>query len=131
MGEAWRARDTRLGRDVAIRVLGAEVMAEPERLGRFEREARATAAPPRPSVAARVVERVRRRCDHLLLGVDQLEDQVTLSGAEVPGRLADLLGVFMDGREISRGVIVLKGMVIAAGGFDRVWRMAGNTSPAV
>jgi TolB-like protein/Tfp pilus assembly protein PilF len=44
MGEVYRARDERLGRDVAIKVLPAEFAADPERLKRFEREARATAA---------------------------------------------------------------------------------------
>ena len=39
MGEVYRARDTALGRDVAIKVLPASVGADPERLSRFEREA--------------------------------------------------------------------------------------------
>ena len=44
MGEVYRARDERLGRDVAIKVLPADVAGDPARLARFEREARATAA---------------------------------------------------------------------------------------
>jgi tetratricopeptide (TPR) repeat protein len=44
MGEVYRARDTRLGRDVAVKVLPAEFAADPERLRRFEQEARAVAA---------------------------------------------------------------------------------------
>ncbi|MFN8579571.1 MAG: protein kinase [Gemmatimonadaceae bacterium] len=44
MGEVYRARDTRLGRDVAIKVLASEVANDPERRARFEREARAVAA---------------------------------------------------------------------------------------
>ena len=44
MGEVYRARDDRLGRDVALKVLPADVAADPERLQRFEREARATGA---------------------------------------------------------------------------------------
>jgi serine/threonine-protein kinase len=44
MGVVYRARDDRLDRDVAIKVLPAEFAADPERLKRFEREARATAA---------------------------------------------------------------------------------------
>ncbi len=43
MGEVYRARDTRLGREIAIKVLRADVAASPERLARFEREARTVA----------------------------------------------------------------------------------------
>ena len=43
-GEVYRARDARLGRDVAIKVLPAIFSSDPERLARFEQEARAAAA---------------------------------------------------------------------------------------
>ncbi len=44
MGEVYRAQDTRLGRAVAIKLLPADLASDPERLRRFEREARAIAA---------------------------------------------------------------------------------------
>jgi eukaryotic-like serine/threonine-protein kinase len=52
MGEVWRATDTRLGREVAVKVLPERFVAEPERLARFEREARLLAALSHPNVAA-------------------------------------------------------------------------------
>src|SRR5262245_16863881 len=44
MGEVYRARDTRLGRDVAIKLLPHSFVSDPERCARFEREARMLAA---------------------------------------------------------------------------------------
>src|SRR5687768_17415380 len=52
MREVYRARDPRLGRDVAIKVLHAAVAESPERLQRFEQEARAAAALNHPNILA-------------------------------------------------------------------------------
>ena len=50
MGEVYRARDTRLGRDVAIKVLPEAFAADPDRVRRFEQEARAIAALNHPHI---------------------------------------------------------------------------------
>ena len=52
MGEVYRARDTRLDRDVAIKVLPQSVAGDPAALARFEREAKAVAALSHPNILA-------------------------------------------------------------------------------
>jgi serine/threonine protein kinase len=50
MGEVYRAKDHRLHRDVALKVLPASVTSDPERLARFEREAQVLAALNHPTL---------------------------------------------------------------------------------
>ncbi|MGE5179660.1 MAG: protein kinase domain-containing protein [Bacteroidota bacterium] len=50
MGEVYRARDTRLGREVAVKVLPGAVTSSPDRLARFEREARTVAGLSHPNI---------------------------------------------------------------------------------
>jgi serine/threonine-protein kinase len=51
MGEVYRARDTKLNRDVAVKVLRASVAGDPERLARFQREAHVLASLNHPNIA--------------------------------------------------------------------------------
>ncbi|HET9327884.1 MAG TPA: protein kinase [Candidatus Eisenbacteria bacterium] len=50
MGEVYRARDTRLKRDIAIKVLPDDVASSPDRLARFEREATTVAGLNHPNI---------------------------------------------------------------------------------
>src|SRR5215471_6718780 len=52
MGEVYRARDTALARDVALKVLPAEFSLDPERLARFKREAQVLASLDHPNIGA-------------------------------------------------------------------------------
>src|SRR5881397_2017174 len=50
MGEVYRARDTRLGRDIAVKVLPDDMASSPDRLASFEREARTVASLNHPNI---------------------------------------------------------------------------------
>jgi serine/threonine protein kinase len=89
MGEVYRARGTRLGRDVAIKVLRAEFAADPERLRRFEQEARAVAALNHPNILALYDVGTHEGAPYLvteLLEGESLRER--LSGGAMPVRKA-------------------------------------------
>jgi len=87
MGEVYRARDTRLGRDVAIKVLPGEFASDPERLRRFEREAKATASLSHPNILdvhdVGTFEGVPYLVEELLEG-ESLKERLERGGLPVP-----------------------------------------------
>jgi Tol biopolymer transport system component len=84
MGEVYRARDTRLARDVAIKVLPATLASDPDRLQRFEQEARAAAGLNHPNILA--VHDVGRH-EHTPFIVSELLEGETLRDRLRPGAL--------------------------------------------
>ena len=89
MGEVYRARDTRLGRDVAIKILPSSVSDDPDRLWRFEQEARAAGSLNHPNIL--VVHDIGDH-DHAPYVVCELLEGTTLreqlTGAPLPARRA-------------------------------------------
>ena len=83
MGEVYRARDPRLGRDVAIKVLAAEVSRDAGQLARFEREARVVAALSHPNICTLFDIGRAGGLDYLvmeLVGGDTLARQIRTPG---------------------------------------------------
>jgi Tol biopolymer transport system component len=73
MGEVYRARDTRLGREVAIKVLPRALTADPERLARFEREARMLASLNHPHIG--MLFRLEESGGHCALILELIEGE--------------------------------------------------------
>ena len=78
MGEVYRATDTKLGRDVAIKMLPAAIAQDPERLARFEREARSLASFNHPNIVT-------------IFSVEQSDDTRFLAMELVDGESLDTL----------------------------------------
>lgn len=68
MGEVFRAQDVRLDRQVAVKVLSEKFSEDPDRLARFEREAKAVAALAHPSILVLYRVALDRACDLLVAG---------------------------------------------------------------
>src|ERR1022692_1280553 len=89
MGEVYRARDTRLGREVAVKVLPAAYSADPGRIRRFEQEARAAGMLNHPNIL--VVYDVGTHDDSPYLVTELLEGQTLrqrLQEGDIPQRKA-------------------------------------------
>ncbi len=97
MGEVYKARDTRLGRDVAIKVLPAHLSANPELRARFEREARAISQLNHPRICSLHDIGSQDGVDYLVM--EHLEGE-TLAGRLAKGPLP-LIDVLRYGSEIA------------------------------
>jgi serine/threonine-protein kinase len=84
MGEVYRARDPRLARDVAVKVMAAELAKDPDWLRRFEQEARSTASLSHPNIIS--VYDVGKSGDHSFIVTELLEGE-TLRGRLLRGAL--------------------------------------------
>ncbi|MEK7316413.1 MAG: protein kinase, partial [Candidatus Eisenbacteria bacterium] len=94
MGEVYRARDPRLGRDVAVKVLPPEFALDPERLARFRREAQTLAGLNHPNIAAIYGLEETGPTPHLILELVEGETLAArLAHGPLPTRDALALGI--------------------------------------
>ncbi len=99
MGEVYKARDTRLGRDVAIKVLSTEAAESADRRSRFEKEARAASALNHPNIVS--IYDIGSEDGAFYIAME-LVDGVTLrdalpGGAMTPKRILDIVVQIADG----------------------------------
>jgi eukaryotic-like serine/threonine-protein kinase len=100
MGVVYRARDTRLGRAVALKVLPPEWTRDAERKGRFLQEARAAAAVTHPAIAQ--VYDVDEAPEGLFIAMELVEGRTVK--ALVEGRELDLLGALEVATQVASGL---------------------------
>ena len=103
MGEVWRALDPALGRHVAIKILSSQYSRDPDRLRRFEQEARAAGMLNHPNVLA--IYAVGKQEDSPYLVTELLE------GATLRQRLAS--GAIPEGKAIEYGDQIVQGLAAA------------------
>jgi serine/threonine protein kinase len=84
MGEVYRARDTRLGREVALKVLPQAFAGDAERMARFKREAQVLASLNHPNIAA--IYGFEDSGDHHALVMELVEGPTPLRSMKRPHR---------------------------------------------
>jgi len=115
MGEVYRARDTRLARDVAIKVLPISMSADPDRLRRFELEARSAAALNHPGILA--VYDIGSEADSPYIVSELLEGETLRArlarGSETRGSSVDSAGTLSVRKAIDYAVQIAKALSAA------------------
>jgi len=94
MGEVYKARDTRLGREVAVKVLAAEFSADPQRRARFEQEARAASALNHPNIVS--IHDIGSHDAHLFIAMEHIDGRTlrdVLESGRMPASRALDIGV--------------------------------------
>jgi len=98
MGEVYRATDTKLGRDIALKVLPADMAQDPERLARFRREAKALAQLDHPNIVT--IHSVEESGGIHFLTMQLIEglplDRVIPTGGLAVGQIVDIAGALAD-----------------------------------
>jgi serine/threonine protein kinase len=98
MGEVWRASDTKLGRDVAIKVLPPAFTQDAERLARFEREAHLLAQLNHSTIAH--IDGLEASADSTAEGVVAVDTETGSTHVIAPAGPGDRLAVSRDGRTL-------------------------------
>src|SRR5713226_5440234 len=106
MGEVYRARDTKLKREVAIKILPDEFSRDPDRMARFQREAEALAALNHPNIAAIYDLQEENHTRFLVLELvegDTLADRLRQRGPLPVDQALKIAGQICDGLEAAHG----------------------------
>ena len=106
MGEVYRARDRKLGRDVAIKTLPPELASDPNRLTRFQREARALATLNHPNIAAIYGLEESAGGSYLVLELvdgETLADRLSQTGPMATGEVLRIASQIAEALEAAHG----------------------------
>ena len=108
MGEVWLARDTKLDREVALKVLPEEFASDPERMARFEREARVLASLNHPNIAHLYGLETAEHDDSVQTGdPDEMADNSKLKtkNSKLPsGTVTFLVMEFVEGADLANRI---------------------------
>jgi serine/threonine-protein kinase len=141
MGEVYRARDTRLGRDVAVKILPASFAADSESVRRFEKEAHAVASLSHPNIVTLLdvgeEQGVRYAVAELVAG-ETLRTRMaggalsSREAAEIAAQIADGLAAAHEKGVVHRD-IKPENVVITPSGFARIldFGLAKRSAPAI